>query len=173
MTQTPNDPGSVSGNEDRLTDALLRFLTCMGAAVPDVCSYGLTIGEQYVPFDPDPEDDCELIEDEMPCEQLWVRVTGVAPEIKESFGGGACTATLNIGIEVGILRCFAARDNGEAPTATETMLAALKAMDDMQALYCGIMNCAVWDSVTVGEWHPEGPLGMQHGGTWSLTATLD
>lgn len=77
----------VDGNF-RLQDALIQFTGCIGEAMPDICSYGLTIGESYVPFDPDTEDGCE--EDEAICSQVWVRVESINPldSGTDGWGGG-------------------------------------------------------------------------------------
>lgn len=154
---------------DRLHDALLGFTGCIGEALSDICSYGLTIGEAYVPFDPDPEDECEP--DEAVCSQVWVRVAGVQPKATESFGGD-CGAVLSIDLEVGVLRCLEVPEGGEAPAASDVLIAAMQAMTDMQSIYCAAMACEVWDAIDVGSWIPSGPLGGQYGGTWAFTVEL-
>jgi hypothetical protein len=113
MTTTPEEQEP----SDALQMALIGFTGCVGEAVSDICSYGLTIGETYVPFDPDPED-------------------------------------------------------GEAPTASDVLVAATQAMADMQAIMCAALGCEVWDAIEVGEWSPSGPLGGQYGGIWTFTVEL-
>jgi hypothetical protein len=109
------EPAPEAAPDERLQEALIGFTGCIGGALPDICSYGLTIGETYVPFDPDPEDDCDG--DEAMCSQVWVRVTDVQPTaVTDSFGGD-CGGVLKIGLEVGILRCLEIPEDGEAPTA--------------------------------------------------------
>lgn len=154
-----------------LQEALLAFTGCVGEAFDDICSYGLTIGQQYVPFDPDPEDDCD--EDEVACSQLWVRVTGLNPATSATPAwGGDCALTLQVGLEVGILRCLDIAEDGEAPTASQVLEAALQAMSDMQTIQCAASSCDVWSNFTVGAWTPSGPLGGQYGGTWTFTAEV-
>lgn len=155
---------------DRLQDALIQFTVCIGEAL-DICSYGLTIGESYVPFESDPDEECS--DDEVACEQAWVRVANVGvAEQSDSFAMAECGGVMEMSIEVGVLRCIEVAEGGEAPTATQTMLAALQALTDMQTIYCAAMNCEVWDSITSGQWVPEGPLGGQHGGTWMFTVRI-
>ena len=163
--------GSVTP-ADLLNESLIAFTGCVGEAVEDICSYGLTIGESYVPFDPDENDDDEdddCGEDEAACSQLWVRVTNITPLSTEGFDGGTCSSILRIGLEVGILRCFEINEGGEAPNATQVLLAATQGMDDMNAIYCAAMACEVWEAINVGEWTPTGPLGGQYGGIWTFT----
>lgn len=153
--------------------SLLLFTGCVGESVPDICSYGLTIGETYVPFDPDPEEDCG--EDTAICSQIWVRVTDINPtNITDGMAGSSCSMSLAIGLEVGIIRCIEIPEGGEAPEASEVMVAALQTMDDMQALLCAAVNCEVdaWDEITVGAWTPIGPEGGQYGGMWTFTVEM-
>jgi hypothetical protein len=162
VSETPAD--------ERLQDALIGFTGCIGEALADICSYGLTIGETYVPFDPDPEDDCE--DDEAACSQAWVRVTGAQPTaVTDSFGGD-CGGVLRIDLEVGVLRCLEIEEGGEAPKAADVLVAAMQAMTDMQAIQCAALSCEVWDAIEVGAWSPSGPLGGQYGGMWTFTVEL-
>lgn len=168
MTELSSGEVPITGSE-RLQDALIAFTGCIGSAVPDICSYGITVGEAYVPFNPDPEDECD--DDAVICSQIWVRVTGVSPEASESWSGD-CAVVLNIGLEVGVLRCLGIPEEGEAPTASEVLVAAMQSMEDMQAIHCAAMGCEVWDSITSGNWLPSGPLGGQYGGVWNFTVSL-
>jgi hypothetical protein len=157
--------------DEKLFDAIVAFTACVGNAVEDICSYGYTIGESYVPFDPDPEDDCE--EDEVQCSQLWVRTTNITPSIaNESFDGGDCAVVLSMGLEVGIYRCIEIPDGGEAPVAADVLMAGLQALADMRAIHCAAMGCEVWDSISTGTWSPTGPLGGQYGGIWTFTVEI-
>lgn len=167
----------VSGNEapdDVVNDALIKFTACIGSALPDICSYSLTLGEAYVPFAPDEDSDCED-EDETACTQAWVRVMNVTP--KQSAGtegwGGDCAIVLEAELEVGVLRCIEVKDKGEAPTETEVMTYAMQSMSDMLAIHKAAMGCEVWESITTGQWQPSGPLGGQYGGTWTFTVEID
>lgn len=168
MSQLTSDemPDPAAG----LNDALLAFTGCIGESLPDICSYGLTFGDSYVPFDPDPEDECE--DDEAMCSQTWVRVmsAGVV-NITEGFEGD-CAGTMQLILEVGILRCYSIPEGGEAPSASDVLLAATQAMSDMQTIYCAAMGCEVWASINVGSWTPIGPLGGQYGGTWQFTVEV-
>lgn len=158
-------------NLEDLHAALLEFASCVGTALGDICSYGLTMGDSYVPFNPDPDEDCS--EDDALCSQVWVRVTQVDETVgRPNWDGSSCTAQLTLGLEVGVLRCFNIPEDGEAPTATDVTTYALTAMSDMHALRCAALDCEVWDSIDVGTWLPVGPMGGQHGGTWTFTVTL-
>lgn len=162
----PADPA------ERLNNALLAFTACVGEAVGDICSYGLTIGETYVPFDPDPEDECE--EDEVQCNQLWVRVTGITPSNTEIEGwDGSCAMGTSIGLEVGVIRCLEVPEGGEAPYASDVLVAATQAMTDMTLVRCAALSCEVWDGLDVGDWTPLGPQGGQVGGVMTFIAELD
>lgn len=159
--------------EERLIDALVEFTGCIGEALDDLCSYGLTIGETYVPFDPDPEDECD--DEENPCTQMWVRVSGVTPfgtVEGGSFGGDSCSVDKRIELEIGILRCMVIEDDGEAPTASDVLVAAAQAMVDMQRMECSALSCTAFESVELGNWQPLGPLGGQVGGVWTMTVEL-
>lgn len=168
MTQTPVEQPHAA---DRINAALIAFTGCIGEAVSDICSYGLTIGEEYVPFDPDPEDDCD--DDIAMCSQVWVRVTNIAPSMTSTgFGGGDCAVQMSLGLEVGVLRCFDIEEDGAAPTASDVLVAAAQTMEDMQDIFCAAMECEVWDGISVGSWSPAGPLGGQYGGVWTFTVDL-
>lgn len=169
MSQTPAEVSGI----DRLNNALSEFASCLATAVPDICSWGLTIGEAYVPFDPDPDDDC--VDGEVECSQLWVRVTDIVPkDLGDSFDDSTCDLILSIGLEVGVLRCFEAKDEGAAPTATEVLVANMVAMKDMLAIQCAALSCKdsqdrdLFASIEVGTWVPLGPLGLQYGGVWTF-----
>lgn len=165
MSEMPFTP------DERLIDALLAFTGCVGGALKGICSYGLTIGEAYVPFDPDPEDSCE--EDEVACSQAWVRVTDVQPAPGSPEGwSGDCALALRMGLEVGVLRCLDVPEDGEAPTASDVLVAAMQSMEDMNALLCAAMGCEVWDAIRVGTWSPSGPLGGQYGGIWTFSVDI-
>jgi len=154
---------------ERLNEALLGFTGCIGLALDDLCSYGLTIGDSYVPFDPDPEDNCDA--DEVMCSQAWVRVMSVNP-LSSAGWEGDCATVLRIDLEVGVIRCIDIPEDGEAPTATDVMAAAMQAMTDMTAIFCAAMDCEVWSSITSDIWSPFGPLGGQYGGTWTFTVEV-
>lgn len=155
----------------RLHDALLAFTECIGSGLEDICSYGLTYGDSYIPFDPDPEDDCDLDDDVM-CSQAWVRVAGVnLLELSTGFDGNSCISTMQVQLEVGVLRCVELADNGEAPSATTVTVAALQSMSDMKAVQCAALECDVWESIEIGQWVPFG-LGDQYGGMWSFTVEI-
>lgn len=155
---------------DRLNEALVAFTGCIGESFPDICSYSLTIGDSYVPFRPDPDDDCD--EDAEACTQVWVRVDDVSVTGTTEGFGGTCAGLFSLSLEVGVLRCFGIEEGGEAPTASDVLQAAMQAMEDMNTIYCAAMSCEVWESITAGQWQPEGPLGGQYGGTWAFTVEL-
>lgn len=165
---------SESGTEGipPLHTALVMFTERIGSAL-GVCSYGLTVGENYVPFDPDEDDDCE--EGEAACDQMWVRVDGVSyGDAEPSFGGGDCGGELTLSLEVGILRCIEVPEGGEAPTASDVLTSALQAMDDMTTIHCAAMDDDedLWTTIESVQWVPSGPLGGQSGGIWMFTVTL-
>lgn len=153
-------------------DALIEFTACVGNALEDLCSYGLTLGEAYVPFDPDEDEECDA--EEAVCSQAWVRVTDVSPLAggTEGFGGESCSASLRMGLEVGVLRCIDIPEGGEAPSASDVMIAALQSLADMRAIFCAAMSCEVWDAIDIGTWTPSGPLGGQYGGIWTFSVDI-
>lgn len=165
---------------DRLTEALVNFTSCVGTSLTGICSYGLTIGETYVPFDPDPEDECE--EEDSSCEQAWVRVMSANTKDDPNSQGwqdGGCAVVMVLELEVGVLRCIELKDKGEAPTVTEVLGAAMQSMEDMLAIHKAAMDCNaadgqdLWLSIEDGQWQPSGPLGGQYGGTWTFTVEFD
>jgi hypothetical protein len=159
-----------STGADRINEAVVAFLGCVSEPLADICSIGWTIGETYVPFDPDPDDpECEA--EEVYCSQAWVRVTEINPISQESFDDD-CATVMRIGLEVGVLRCVEIPAEGEAPKASDVLLAAMQSMADMNAIYCAAMACDVWDSIDAGAWVPNGPQGGQYGGTWSFTVEI-
>lgn len=187
MTETPVDPGPddlLPEAPDRLHEALVQFTTCIGNAVMDVCSFGLTMGDAYVPFDPDPDEDCDDdVVDGMLCSQLWVRVMGVNPKDvgDVGFGGQDCSLTLTMDLEVGVLRCIEIPEDGEAPNTTQVLTGALQSMSDMNDILCAALSCGateedpearVFDEIIVGSWAPLGPLGGQAGGVWHFTVEI-
>lgn len=156
----------------RLHEGLIGFMASVGSAL-DICSYGLVIGDSYVPFDPD-EDECEDDEEDAQCEQAWVRVSSVTPTGGVDGFGGVCGQEMVLALEVGILRCFTVPEQGAAPNATDMLTATLQSMDDMNAIYRGAMSTDddLFDEIMAGEWAPVGPLGGQYGGIWSFTVTV-
>src|SRR5690349_7291742 len=120
MTDTPTESPQEDPS-DPLLVSLVAFTAAMADAVPDICSYGLTIGESYVPFDPDEDEECT--EEDILCSQLWVRVTNVTPTAinQEGFDGTQCDVDMSIGLEVGILRCIEVPEGGEAPKASDVL----------------------------------------------------
>ena len=164
----------VSGNPaaDRLNAALMEFAGCVVSALEDICTYSVTIGQAYVPFNPDDDDDCDP--DEAICSQAWVRVMNVqAVDQQYSFAGGdGCSATLRIQLEVGVLRCVEIPEKGEAPTATDVLVASMQAMTDMLAIQCAAQECDSFMDIQTGQWSPSGPLGSQYGGIWTFSVDL-
>lgn len=161
--------------EDPVSDALLKFTGCIGEALEAICSYGLTMGDSYVPFDPDEDDDaCDDVEDGTMCSQAWVRVMsiGPAPSAAQTWEGDTCEIPLAIALEVGVLRCVEVPEKGEAPTESQVLAASLQALDDMRAILCAALKCEVWDAINVGIWSPFGPMGGQYGGTWTFTVEI-
>lgn len=165
-------PEGIETGSERLNDALIEFTACIGNGLEDVCSYGLTIGETYVPFNPDEDEPCD--DEDIQCTQAWVRVMNVQPKAEgvEGFGGQDCYLTLTLDLEVGILRCVEVEEGGEAPNATDVLVAAGQAMTDMNAILCSALGCEVWDAIEVGQWQPVGPLGGQYGGIWNFTVEV-
>lgn len=160
--ETPADP---------LNEALVSFAGCIGEAFTDVCSYSLIIGQSYVPFAPDPEDE-DACEDE-DCSQVWVRVTSVNPTPSAVEGWDeSCALTLDINLEVGIIRCMEVMEDGEAPTASSMLAYAVQAMEDMKTIMCASLGCEVWAALDIGQWSPLGPMGGEYGGMWTMTAQL-
>lgn len=171
--------GSGSGSDDldddlfssELVTALLDFTGCVGEAPGNICSYSLTIGENYVPFLPDDEDEDEC--DEGTCSQVWVRVTDIQPKQSSVEGWtGDCAETLVYFLEVGVIRCIEIPEGGEAPTATDVLSGALQSMEDMKRIHCAATSCDVWGVFNTGIWNPLGPLGGQFGGIWTFSAEL-
>jgi hypothetical protein len=179
MTTQPEE-SNPHALADKINEALVGFTGCIGEALEEVCTYSLSFGDTYWPFRPDDSDDCD--EDDE-CSQAWVRVTGInvkfeAKGFDKTPGGdtgkceGACGGTFEIGLEVGLLRCYEIPEDGEAPTATQVMATAMQANIDMAAIFQAAMNCEVWESIDVGSWQPEGPLGGQYGGFWTFSVEL-
>lgn len=173
MSETPPE-----GDLDIL-DALTAFTTAVGTALDDMCSYSLTVGEAYVPFGPDEDDEdvpeeCEPGEDGSVCSQAWVRVMGaqIINVAEQSFESGSCGGEVQLTLEVGALRCFGIPEDGEAPSATDVMAAAFQAIVDMQTIYCTAMSTEVWTKITAGTWVPNGPLGGQYGGVWTFDVVV-
>lgn len=164
-------------NEDeRLHNALVAFTQAIGEALA-VCSYGLTIGQDYVPFEPDDEDECdEDEEDAASCTQAWVRVVSVVPTGGVSLiDGSDCASVLRIDLEAGVYRCIVVEEGGEAPKAADVLGAAIQSMSDMTAIYRAAMGeeaPEVWDTITAGSWTPSGPSGGQYGGIWTFSVEL-
>lgn len=178
MTVTP-DPENPDLGENlppavlALQNAIITFTGCISDALPDICSVGFTLGEGYVPFDPDPDEDCKGTDVE--CSQAWVRAMNIQPKGGGAvgFGGADCSMTLTLELEVGVLRCLKIPPRAKAPTATDVLVAGMQALTDAQAILCAALACDAWDdTVQVGAWNPSGPLGGQHGGTWTFLVEI-
>lgn len=170
---TENLPEPLPDDESRINKALVAFTACIGEALDDVCSYSLTLGDSYVPFEPDEDSDCD--EDDAECSQAWVRVmntavSAISPSTWEGDQIDSIVLTLNI--EVGVLRCTPVVEKGRAPSETQVLSDALQSMDDMAAILCAALGCEVWNSIDVGAWSPYGPMGGQYGGTWTFTVEI-
>lgn len=165
----PTPEATPQQSADAINEALVAFTGCVTEALDGICSASLTIGESYVPFVPDEEDECD--EDETYCSQAWVRVESITPQSNDSWDDG-CAMTMTLNLEVGVMRCFTIPEGGEAPTATDVLVAAMQGMDDMNAILCAAMGCEVWAAIDAGTWQPVGPMGGQYGGVWSFTAEL-
>lgn len=168
MSITPEEPTGA----DLLNDALIQFTGCIGAAFDDICTYGLTVGDTYVPFDPDEDEADDPNCDEYGCSQVWVRVENINVLTPDSWDNG-CSMTLRIEVEVGVVRCFEIPEDGEAPTASQVLAAATQSMADMNTILCAALGCETvedqFDSITAGTWLPLGPIGGQYGGSWTFT----
>lgn len=158
-----------STGADRLNEALVAFTGCIGESLEDICSYSLTMGDSYVPFAPDEDDDCD--DGDAECAQAWVRVMSVGAPGSDGWDND-CATVMRLDLEVGVLRCIEIPEDGEAPTGLDVMTAAMQAMTDMNAMYCAAMACEVWAAIDAGEWTPMGPLGGQYGGTWMFTVEV-
>jgi len=172
MTEAPPEQTPDSGYRpaDKINDAIAHFTGDIGTALEDICSYGWTIGDSYVPFDPDEDSECD--DDEALCSQMWVRVVQISAETADEAWDASCALELRIELEVGVLRCITVPEDGEAPTETDVLAAAMVAMDDMNTIQCAGMNSEAFDDLTLGTWVPVGPQGGQYGGVWSFTAVV-
>src|SRR5699024_8748069 len=112
--------------------AMATFTGDIGQALDDICSYGWTIGDSYVPFNPDDDSECD--EEEAMCSQMWVRVVQISPAVVDEAWGGTCSLALQVDLEVGVLRCVEIPEGGEAPTESGVLEAAMLAMDDMNTV---------------------------------------
>lgn len=169
MSESGTESDVEPEGESRVLKALIEFTGCIGGAFDDVCSYALIPGDGYIPFAPD-EDDEENCEDE-DCSQVWVRVTSMNPTPKntEGWDGQECGFTMDLSLEVGIMRCMEVIAEGEAPTATAMLAYAMQAVEDSNVLMCAALGCDVGISLNIGSWTPLGPLGGEFGGSWTMT----
>ncbi len=165
MTESLAEPEEPS----TLNVALVSFTGCIGEAFDDVCSYGLTVGDAYVPFAPDEDTDADCDDDD--CSQVWVRVMSTAMSPSPGWDD-TCATVMTVELEVGILRCMPIIAEGEAPTASAMLGFAVQSMDDMNKILCAAMGCEVWNSIDAGQWNPLGPLGGQYGGLWTFTVEV-
>lgn len=161
--------------DERLHTGLIEFMASVGSAL-DICSYGLIIGDSYVPFDPDEDEEEECVDEDygFACEQAWVRVAQATPTGGVDTFGGMCGQEMVLNLEVGVLRCLPIPEKGAAPKASDMLVATLQSMDDMNAMYRGAMGVDddLFDEIVAGDWSPVGPLGGQYGGIWTFTVTL-
>lgn len=166
------DDAGGSTRSDAVLDALTDFTACIDSSLEDLCSFGLTIGDSYAPFQPDEDDEHECEEDAQCLSQGWVRVDNVGITASKAWDE-TCGAQIEFRIEVGVLRCIEIPEGGEAPTASDVFVAAAQAMDDMLAIQCSAMGCEdIWTSIRAEGWTPVGPLGGQSGGIWMFFVTL-
>lgn len=173
MTEAPPEETEDTGYRpaDALNNAMAEFTGDIGLALEGICSFGWTIGDSYVPFNPDDDNDsCD--EEEAVCSQMWVRVVQISPAVQDESWDGSCSLVLQIELEVGVLRCVEIPEGGEAPTESGVLEAAMISMDDMNTIQCAGMSSEAFDSLTLGTWVPLGPSGGQYGGVWSFTAEV-
>lgn len=168
----PENPENLPATVLAFQNAVIEMTGCVSDALPDICSVGFTIGESYVPFDPDPGEACKSTEAK--CSQAWLRIMNILPKgVSTGFGGADCSMSLTADIEVGVLRCIPTPKKGKAPTETDVLVYAMQAFTDANAILCAVTSCDAWDEVPlVGRWNPSGPLGGQYGGIWTFSVEL-
>jgi len=108
---------------------------------------------------------------------LWVRLVQTAPTTQ--FPGpetrpNVCAATLAFNLEVGLMRPAPIPENTlgdfELPTDQDHSEATDRQMDDMEAVYRGLVRASRdIEMVSIGSYTPTGPIGGTVGGLWTLT----
>lgn len=165
----PDEVEEIVGSDDgdALGNLLMEFLETIGDEFPDICSYAIVVGDQFVDFAPD-DDECEDFgDDEIACGKIWLRVVAASMvEVPDSWDGYEC-GTWGLTLEVGIERCFPVIADGEAPTSTTMTALALEGTRDVQTIVRAALGVEIWDSINVGAWTPYAGGGV-YGGSWTF-----
>lgn len=107
---------------------------------------------------------------------LWVRLATSAPSTQfpsPESRPNVCAQTLAHQLEIGLMRPSPIPEdtlgNFELPTDEDHSAAADRQMDDMEAIYRGIVRAARdIEMVSIGSYTPVGPVGGTVGGMWTL-----
>lgn len=107
---------------------------------------------------------------------LWVRLTtanGTTQFPSPDSSPNVCAQTLAFGLEVGLMRPSPIPEdtlgNFELPTDEDHGEATDRQMDDMQAIYRGLLRASQdIEMVVIGSYNPVGPIGGTVGGMWSV-----
>lgn len=159
--------------EDPIILAVLGYVECLRDEFAEICAAGWTVGETLVPFVPDDDSECADEDDEGACSYLGLRITGISHnQITQGWGGACKEGTVQVSLELLIMKCFPTADNGEAPTATEVTASAIESMEDRARAIRAIQCCQSATFEGIQSWSPVGPSGLQFGGRLLFTISV-
>jgi hypothetical protein len=146
-------------------------LTPDGADGPDVCFCDVVPGQVFA------HDYVWGCEADGKCGAAWVRMITAYPAVGVGVPADkrpGCGFLLGVDVEIGVIRCLEAGENGNAPEAEVMNAAAMQEIDDMIAIRRAIMCCDALEDIDIslGNYQPTGPAGMVFGGTWALSLAL-
>lgn len=105
------------------------------------------------------------------CSMGWVGFRSIRPG--QLLGRGACgVADWEVGLTVGVARCWPVEEGNAAPAVPAVDSAARDALDDCEAMHRAVEAVRELGLIpTVGVWTPLSPMGGGHGGTLEVTVT--
>ena len=106
------------------------------------------------------------------CGMAWVRLDVASPTtgigvVSEQVNN--CSSTLGFDVEVGIIRCMPAGDDGEPPAQDVLLAATDLQVADMMAIREAMACCPDMGDFILGIYQPYGPTGLAFGGFWTGT----
>jgi hypothetical protein len=158
---------------DNVVSRLLDDLSiCLCAQIltdglPPTCFCGVMPGSEVAL---DYAGDCDDV-----CGMAWVRLITTYPSVSVGAAAerpGNCAMGIGVDVEVGVVRCLDAGDEGEAPSPESMAESARLQAADMLAMWRAIACCRTSKDWIMGQYQPYGPEGGMVGGTFQIAMTV-
>lgn len=160
-TTTTTTVSPLNGRFHELQEHLETLLACAVSTLSDVPQRAFVAPGEEVAWD---------------CEQVWVRVVGIAPRYSQTRQATATVCgpvgwTVRVG--VGAIRCVAGmNDQGTPPNSAQVNADGASMTQDMLELMKAIECCDQPAPLQIDQWLPLGPAGGYAGGEWQVTLTF-